>query len=74
MPRPVTHVSHDPFARTSILRITLPAESRSSCKWCGGAPGRFVYGQQNDDRAGIRSPDWSKHAFCSISCWRAYGS
>lgn len=65
-------ISHDPYARHSIMRRTV--YNAGACHWCGrGRPGNklFEYGIERDDRPGRIA--WARGRFCSISCWRAYG-
>ena len=67
-------VSHDAFARTSLVRQNVgPCE----CSWCGGHrydkhgnfAGAFVYGTRPDDSGRV---NWHKGAFCSKSCHDTY--
>lgn len=66
----LTQISHDPYARTEVLRSTVPAEDRGQCDNCGQPNGRFIYYTQND---GISTkPQRLKGAFCNIQCMRDY--
>lgn len=66
-----TQVSHDVFARFSLVRKTV--DSSQGCAFCGQKRrGRlFVYGILPDDRLSGRV-DWDTHKFCSVSCYRSY--
>ena len=66
-----TQISHDAFARRSLLRDSV--ETSKSCDWCGRAKkaGKlFVYSIEGDG-FGAR-PNAIKGYFCSIQCMRSY--
>lgn len=63
---PVT-VSRDPFARTELVRETVPVGARSPCWWCG-QPGRFTYSTETDGGRTYPHPG----VFCSVYCFRTY--
>lgn len=68
-------ISHDPFARESLLRrIVVCFGPHRNCAWCGGhRPGGqtlFQYGVEPDDRP--QQPLWDSKAFCSLDCRRSY--
>ncbi len=65
----MTHLSHCPYGRFSVVRDLVPEGERPDCFWCGSAPGRFRYGIEAD--AGCRTAFWHG-AFCSVSCFRSY--
>lgn len=61
-------VSHDPFARTELQRITGSVRPCAEC----GHPGKFAYRVARDDQF-ITSAQWSR-TFCGIGCYRAHTS
>lgn len=66
-----TEISHDPFARQSIVRRT--DDTRATCSWCGQKPTThklFEYGIEDDSRPG--RVNWAEGYFCSIGCMRDY--
>lgn len=65
-------VGRDPFARGNVVRVTVPKAERTSCAWCGGAPGRFRYGWADDQ--GRRHSALGTRGFCSRSCERSFNS
>lgn len=61
-----TYLSHDAFARTSIVRETV--ETDKGCTSCGQKrpSGKlFRYGQEADDSGRV---GWWRGLFCSASC------
>lgn len=77
-------ISHDPFARTSLLSETIMVSSKDdrmwrtqTCDWCGQEPARrkdgsirlYAYYVERDDRPG---KDPIKGKFCCVGCMRAY--
>lgn len=76
-----TQISHDPFARQSLMRETVdrrPYCGGRGCRWCGNWRHRagkpmvgllFRYGTERDDRGGI---NWHTGEFCSKSCHDSY--
>lgn len=79
-----TQVSRDPFARESLTREAVSADSmRTGCTWCGNFAGRQTGPRLGDRRLylfrytvetdGGRSYPDSK-LFCSLNCRRAYYS
>ncbi len=66
-------VSHDPFARTALLRKAVSPEDGATCAWYGGTRkggGLFVYGLDAD---GVTTRiQQSSGAFCSKACHDAY--
>jgi hypothetical protein len=74
---PVRHISHDAFARTSLVRRIVWVHSFSrSCSWCGGhkftpAGNMFLYqyGTEHDDNS---RTDWHEGRFCSKDCHDTY--
>jgi hypothetical protein len=66
--REPTQLDRDPFARSTLLRQTLPPEDREPCAWCGSRPGRFVYYWESD--TGWRP--MRLRGFCGVTCWRSY--
>jgi len=66
------YLSRDPFARTELVRFTVPNYNRKLCHWCGNAPGRFQYAERADS---LRSNSVTlMHAFCSKSCHDSFHS
>jgi hypothetical protein len=75
----VRSISRDPFARHTLVRITIcPLASGETCSWCGSVrrsrrgrtPFLYRYGTEPD---AIRSRiAWHDGAFCSKSCHDAY--
>lgn len=70
-----TQISHDPFARVSLMRVTSEPIS-TSCDWCGNRrkSGKlFKYWTESDasSRAAMRR---TQGLFCSVSCFRAFHS
>lgn len=64
-----TQLSHDAFARESLLRDSV--ETTKSCDWCGGKRkgGKlFAYRIETDN---YRSSP-IKGLFCSVNCMRTY--
>ena len=68
----MTQISHNPFARTSLLReIVQP--SGQTCSWCGGLNRRgklFKYSTLHDGIA--TRPAVHRGEFCSKSCHDSY--
>ena len=65
-------ISHDPFARESVVRETVTKhETQRECAWCG-QPARFRYGTERDDST--RRASVNPKTFCSRSCARSYHS
>lgn len=70
-------ISHDAFARQSVMRERVPAGVRQAqavtCAWCGGVNakgGLYRYGISPD---GIgRRIGMGSRMFCGVSCWRSY--
>lgn len=62
-------ISHDAFARESLVRRREERIYSGDCAWCG-ARARFRYGVQRDDRPGLIA--WDDHLFCSLSCRNAH--
>lgn len=66
-------ISHDTFARTSIVRRNVENPPASGCKWCGGfnrRGGLYEYSVQPDSFGARERP--IRGVFCSIECMRAY--
>jgi hypothetical protein len=69
-------ISHDPFARTSIRRISFSTRIHRDleCRWCGAQPKvLFTYETVNDDGYRMFQPAMVRY-FCNIDCKRAYDS
>lgn len=70
----MTTISHDPFARQSLVRETvlLASANGNSCDECGCERRSFLYkyGYERDDRP--YRPNWMNGLFCSANCMRAY--
>ena len=78
-------ISHDTFARTTLVRETISAKTlqaeaywrhgkTQTCDWCGNLNsfgGLFRYATDPDDGGRIQRHDG---AFCSISCHNSYHS
>lgn len=70
-------VSHDPFARESLVRRIVHG---GTCDNCGGnrvkhgeiTSALFQYGTERDDRPGEKNVNWHKGKFCSKSCHDSY--
>ena len=69
---PYTEVSHDAFARESLVR-TLPWGHQGECDWCGQKGYIYRFGIQQDDRLDGRV-NWIKGGFCSKSCMESFTS
>ena len=71
MTKGVVQISHDGFARESLVRDVVPTLLQT-CDWCGQNPyGRlFRYGVQPDSISG--RINWCKGLFCCIECFRSY--
>ena len=68
-----TQISHDAFARESILRETVSVRSGRTCEWCGGIRKNqtlFQYFIEPDSYGSSRNE--IKGLFCSIGCMRTY--
>ncbi len=66
-----TQISHDGFARQSLLRDSV--ETSKSCDWCGEkrkSGNLFAYRVERDS-LGARS-NQIKGLFCSVNCMRIY--
>ena len=66
-------LSHDPFARTSLVRRLVVTGQK--CFWCGQSrrgDALFQYGTERDDRPGETHVGWHKGLFCSKSCHDSY--
>lgn len=70
-------ISHDAFARQSVIRERVPSGVRMAqsvtCAWCGGtnaSGGLFRYGISRDDNG--RTMGMGSRMFCGISCHRDY--
>lgn len=72
-----TVLSHDPFARCTVVRETLGGSEGDLCDWCGCPRSRaphnlplklFIYFTVSDGGTTRRS----KGAFCSKSCHDSY--
>lgn len=63
-----TEISHDAYARQSLMRKRCA--QFQSCIWCGNRA-RWKYGIQADDslRGVIH---WSNGQYCSIGCYRQW--
>lgn len=70
-------ISHDPFARLSFVRLTIPRADTfgaPTCAFCGGL-GRYSYTYRRDDSLSGRDTErelWGAKRFCSVSCFRSY--
>ena len=70
-------LSHDPFARTTLMRQLVMPLSFGDCDWCGqhrhrnGEPlsGLFQYGTRRDDNGRV---NWHDGLFCGKSCFESY--
>lgn len=60
-------ISHDPFARISIMRKRV--NRPEPCTFCGSLA-RFRYAIQRDDSHAY--PQFSQKAYCGIGCWRIH--
>lgn len=68
-------ISHDAFARASIMRRIVYMSKPASCAWCGNFRGKnqrtlFQYGTENDGRMG--RVYWREKLFCSKPCHDTY--
>jgi len=62
-----TQISHDGFARVSMLRCSA---GKGECEWCGRNGRRFQYGIERDGiRVGVA---WDGRYFCSKGCRDSY--
>lgn len=71
MQRPIIVLSHDPYARQSLIRQCNGRQGE--CAWCGGRSGNgltYRYGVQGDSL--YARPNFSPRVFCSVQCWRTY--
>ena len=69
----VTQIARDPFARATLMRVTLEKQERKECAWCG-QPSRFRYFWEGDARP-VRSWELrNRGQYCSVGCWRSYCS
>ena len=66
-----TQISHDAFARESLLRDSV--ETSKSCDWCGckKKSGKLFAYSIESDGFGAR-PNAIKGLFCSVTCMRSY--
>ena len=65
-----TNISHDPFARTSLRRVTMGS---GDCHWCGAhRQTLYAYALESDDQRSISRTSGKR--FCNIECFRSYGS
>lgn len=67
----VTQIGRDSFARTTLMRFTVPKTERRDCEWCGG-PAKFRYWIEADSSKYRMIADHSHRQFCSVSCYRTY--
>ncbi len=67
-----TQISHDPFARSSLMREPVLRQHNLECKWCGQRA-RFFYYWDADDRLG---PRYGRNLdpFCTVGCYRSFNS
>lgn len=64
-------ISHDPFARRSVVRQIVRTDDECDCCMAPNTTGRlFNYGTLADDSR--RGPNWEIKRFCSISCHDQY--
>ena len=76
--RPVV-ISHDAFARVSLMRCIVPAKSGVTCQWCGKVRfnrtrGDYLYSYSTQgDGFGAKTIEID-HLYCSVSCMRAYNN
>ena len=68
-----TQISHDAFARESILREVVSVGPGRTCKYCGGVRKNQTLFQYfvESDQYGSR-PNKIDGLFCSIGCMRTY--
>lgn len=69
----LTQISHDAFARQSILREVVSTKPNKTCKWCGGVRKNqtlFQYYVQNDEYGA--TPRKIDGLFDSIDCMKMY--
>ena len=60
-------IRHDAFGRYTLLR----REGRlGECDYCGQKGRTFQYAYQEDDD--WTGPEWDKHYFCHIGCFRSF--
>jgi hypothetical protein len=67
-----TQLDRDPFARSTLLRQTLPPEDREPCAWCGSRPGRFAYYWEQDTGWRPMPRAFQLRGFCCVTCWRSF--
>jgi hypothetical protein len=65
-----TYLSHDAFARQSLVRRVAMDWRPNGCDWCGTKrPRLFCYGTEADDSG---RTNWHTGAFCSKPCHNSY--
>jgi hypothetical protein len=75
---PTVYLSHDPYARHSIIRRIV--HTLTTCQWCGNArktdkDGKnvlFQYGSEDDSISARQH--WEDGLFCSKTCHDIYHS
>lgn len=67
----INQINRDPFARASLMRVTLEKVDRRDCSWCG-QPARFRYFWEGDASRSRPPTGYHDPQFCSIGCWRTY--
>ena len=72
-------ISHDPFSRESLIRVT--EKTGVSCQWCGQVrkDGTLFHYYTERDAAftgGFNYRKWNgiSGLFCSVGCMRSYAS
>jgi hypothetical protein len=71
----MTRLSHDPFARTALVRAIVFDTKKGGCHECGDytrvarAGYLFMYGTEHDDTGRI---NWHQGQFCSRGCHNSY--
>jgi hypothetical protein len=70
----ITTLSHDGFARQSLVRRTVHRDLDTTCDYCGcerDNAGLYQYGHVPDGRlSGVA--DWTRGYFCCKDCWELY--
>lgn len=71
-------ISHDAYARESLVREKVRTLPGNVCSWCGQKKSDkkgaflFAYGIEPDDAPFRRS--FSRGLFCSVSCYHSFNS
>jgi hypothetical protein len=67
-----TTISRDPFARTTLERLTVQARYGYTCTECGRHGRQYRYATVPDS-VYVRGVKWSR-PFCGVACYRAHTS